>query len=152
MTASEQAADAVGIASDHAGVELKATLVAMLHDLGMEVLDLGTDGPDSVDYPDFADALAGAMTDGRAGRGILICGTGIGIAMAANRHRNIRAATCHDTTDARLARQHNDANVLALGARTTGLEVAQDCVRVFLDTAFEGDTNPRHVRRVAKIS
>ncbi len=152
MTASEQAADVVGIASDHAGVELKATLVAMLHDLGMEVLDLGTDGPDSVDYPDFADALAGAMTDGRAGRGILICGTGIGIAMAANRHRNIRAATCHDTTDARLARQHNDANVLALGARTTGLEVAQDCVRVFLDTAFEGDTNPRHVRRVAKIS
>ena len=152
MTASEQAADVVGIASDHAGVELKATLVAMLHHLGMEVLDLGTDGPDSVDYPDFADALAGAMTDGRAGRGILICGTGIGIAMAANRHRNIRAATCHDTTDARLARQHNDANVLALGARTTGLEVAQDCVRVFLDTAFEGDTNPRHVRRVAKIS
>ena len=152
MTASEQAADVVGIASDHAGVELKATLVAMLHDLGMEVLDLGTDGPDSVDYPDFADALAGAMMDGRAGRGILICGTGIGIAMAANRHRNIRAATCHDTTDARLARQHNDANVLALGARTTGLEVAQDCVRVFLDTAFEGDTNPRHVRRVAKIS
>ena len=152
MTASEQAADVVGIASDHAGVELKATLVAMLHDLGMEVLDLGTNGPDSVDYPDFADALAGAMTDGRAGRGILICGTGIGIAMAANRHRNIRAATCHDTTDARLARQHNDANVLALGARTTGLEVAQDCVRVFLDTAFEGDTNPRHVRRVAKIS
>ena len=152
MTASEQAADVVGIASDHAGVELKATLVAMLHDLGMEVLALGTDGPDSVDYPDFADALAGAMTDGRAGRGILICGTGIGIAMAANRHRNIRAATCHYTTDARLARQHNDANVLALGARTTGLEVAQDCVRVFLDTAFEGDTNPRHVRRVAKIS
>ena len=152
MTASEQAADVVGIASDHAGVELKATLVAMLHDLGMEVLDLGTNGPDSVDYPDFADALAGAMTDGRAGRGILICGTGIGIAMAANRHRNIRAATCHDTTDARLARQHNDANVLALGARTTGLEVAQDCVRVFLDTAFEGDTNPRHARRVAKIS
>ncbi len=152
MTASEQAADVVGIASDHAGVELKATLVAMLHDLGMEVLDLGTDGPNSVDYPDFADALAGAMTDGRAGRGLLICGTGIGIAMAANRHRNIRAATCHDTTDARLARQHNDANVLALGARTTGLEVAQDCVRVFLDTAFEGDTNPRHVRRVVKIS
>ena len=152
MTASEQAADAVGIASDHAGVELKATLVAMLREMGMDVLDLGTDGPDSVDYPDFADALAGAMTDGRAGRGILICGTGIGIAMAANRHRNIRAATCHDTTDARLARQHNDANVLALGARTTGLEVAQDCVRVFLDTAFEGDTNPRHVRRVAKIS
>ena len=118
----------------------------------MEVRDLATDGPDSVDYPDFADALAGAMTDGRAGRGILICGTGIGIAMAANRHRNIRAATCHYTTDARLARQHNDANVLALGARTTSLEVAQDCVRVFLDTAFEGDTNPRHVRRVAKIS
>ena len=132
MTASEQAADVVGIASDHAGVALKATLVAMLHDLGMEVLDLGTDGPDSVDYPDFADALAGAMTDGRAGRGILICGTGIGIAMAANRHRNIRAATCHDTTDARLARLHNDANVLCLGGRLLAPQLALELLDAWL--------------------
>ena len=152
MAASESAADAVGIASDHAGYELKSTLVTMLCDMGLEVLDLGTDGPESVDYPDFANALADALAAGSASRGILVCGTGIGIAMAANRHRNIRAATCHDTTDARLARQHNDANVLALGARTIGPEVAQDCVQVFLETAFEGNTNPRHARRVAKMS
>jgi len=152
MAASGSTAGAVGIASDHAGYELKSTLVAMLRDMGLGVLDLGTDGSNSVDYPDFADALAGAMAAGNASRGILVCGTGIGIAMAANRHREIRAATCHDTTDARLARQHNDANVLALGARTTGPEVAQDCVRVFLETAFEGDINPRHARRIAKMS
>lgn len=152
MAASQSAAETVCIASDHAGYELKAILKELLAELGLAVLDLGTDGPESVDYPDFADALAGAMEAGRAARGILVCGTGIGIAMAANRHRSIRAATCHNTTDARLARQHNDANVLALGARTTGPEVALDCVRVFMQTAFEGDTNPRHARRVAKMS
>lgn len=152
MAARDSAPGVVGIASDHAGFELKATIRSMLEEAGHKVLDLGTDGPESVDYPDFADALAAAMDNGRASRGILVCGTGIGIAMAANRHRNLRAATCHDTTDARLARQHNDANVLALGARTTGPEVALDCVRVFLDTEFEGDINPRHARRVAKMS
>ena len=152
MAASDSAAGAIGIASDHAGYELKSALIAMLREKGMDVVDFGTDGPNSVDYPDFADTLAEAMAAGRAARGILICGTGIGIAMAANRHRHVRAATCHNTTDARLARQHNDANVLALGARTTGPEVAEDCVRAFLDSAFEGDTNPRHARRVAKIS
>lgn len=152
MAANKSAAGTVGIASDHAGFELKSSLKALLAELGFDVIDLGTDGPDSVDYPDFADALATAMSEGRATRGILVCGTGIGIAMAANRHRHVRAAMCHDTTDARLARQHNDANVLALGARTLGAEVAEDCVRVFLDTEFEGDKNPRHARRVAKIS
>lgn len=152
MAPSKSAADTVGIASDHAGFALKSTLIEMLTEMGLDTVDLGTDSGDSVDYPDFADALAQALADGRASRGILVCGTGIGIAMAANRHRNVRAATCHDTTDARLARQHNDANVLALGARTTGPEVAQDCVRVFLETGFEGDTNPRHARRVAKMS
>lgn len=152
MAASDSAAGAIGIASDHAGYELKSALIAMLREKGMDVVDFGTDGPASVDYPDFADSLAEAMAAGSAALGILICGTGIGIAMAANRHRHIRAATCHNSTDARLARQHNDANVLALGARTTGPEVAEDCVRAFLDSAFEGDTNPRHARRVAKIS
>ncbi len=152
MVASGIAVGTVGIASDHAGFELKAVLREQLGEMGVEVIDFGTNSPESVDYPDFADALASAMKDGRASRGILICGTGIGIAMAANRHKNMRAATCHDTTDARLARQHNDANVLALGARTMGPEVAQDCVRVFLNTAFEGDTNPRHARRIAKMS
>jgi len=142
----------VAIASDHAGYLLKADIGNLLKERGYSVLDLGTDGPDSVDYPDFADALADALRDGRAARGILICGTGIGISIAANRHRHIRAAHCHDTTDARLSRQHNDANVIALGARTLGPEVAQDCVSVFLETAFEGDSNPRHGRRVGKMS
>ena len=152
MVASKSAGNVVGIAADHAGYELKAALIAMMRDRELAVLDLGTDGPDSVDYPDFADALAAVMAEGRVSRGILVCGSGIGIAMAANRHRHLRTATCRDTTDVRLARQHNDANVLALGARTIGLEVAQDCVSVFLETEFEGDINPRHARRVGKFS
>src|SRR5690606_3947528 len=114
-----------------------------------EVLDLGTSGPQSVDYPDFAAALARALADGRASRGVLVCGTGIGISIAANRHRHIRAALCHDSSSARLARAHNDANVLALGARLIGLEVAKDCLRVFLSTPFEGG---RHAGRVAKLA
>ena len=142
----------VAIASDHAGHALKADIGNLLVELGYSLLDLGTDGPQSVDYPDFADALADALAKGRAERGVLICGTGIGMAMAANRHRHVRAANCHDTTAARLSRQHNDANVLTLGARTTGAEIANDCVRVFLATAFEGDTNSRHTRRVGKMS
>jgi ribose 5-phosphate isomerase B len=116
---------------------------------GVGVLDLGTDGPQSVDYPDFADKLAEAIKTGRAKRGVLVCGTGIGISIAANRHRHVRAAVCHDVSSARLARQHNDANVLALGARLIGDETAKDCLRVFLDTAFDG--GDRHSRRVAKM-
>jgi ribose 5-phosphate isomerase B len=142
------AAGPIAIASDHAGFELKATLIEELKSAGAAVLDLGTNAPDSVDYPDFANALAKALRDGKAAFGVLVCGTGIGISMAANRHKGIRAAHCRDTTDARLARQHNDANVLALGARTTGPEVAKDCLRIFLATAFEGG---RHQRRVDKL-
>lgn len=141
--------DAVAIAADHAGFDLKEILKAELSSLGCRVLDLGTGGPQSVDYPDFADALAAALADGRAGRGVLICGTGIGISIAANRHRHLRAALCHDSVSARLARAHNDANVLALGARLIGVEVAKDCLRVFLSTPFEGG---RHAGRVAKLS
>jgi ribose 5-phosphate isomerase B len=138
----------IAIASDHAGRELKETLAGELEALGHAVLDLGTDGPESVDYPDFADLLAAAIRDGRAERGVLVCGTGIGIAIAANRHANIRAAVCHDETSARLTREHNDANVLALGARLVGEEVAKDCLKTFLSTKFDGG---RHVRRVAKL-
>jgi ribose 5-phosphate isomerase B len=139
---------AIAIACDHAGLDLKADLVAVLRERGFDVIDLGTHGTASVDYPDFADALACALGDGRATRGVLICGTGIGISIAANRHRHVRAALCHDTTSARLAREHNDANVLVLGARTTGAEVARDCLSAFLSTAFGGG---RHARRVAKL-
>ena len=138
----------IAIASDHAGYELKQVLVEELGALGYQALDLGTDGPDSVDYPDFGDALAAAIAEGKAERGVLVCGSGLGIAMAANRHAGIRAAPCHDETSARLTREHNDANVLALGARLVGVEVAKDCLRTFLRTEFEGG---RHTRRVAKL-
>jgi len=142
------AAAPIAIASDHAGFELKAALVEDLKAAGLPVLDLGTHSRESVDYPDFGDVLAKAIIDGRASRGVLVCGTGIGISIAANRHKGIRAAHCRDTTDARFARLHNDANVIALGARTLGIEVAKDCLRVFLNTAFEGG---RHQRRIDKL-
>ncbi|MCG8544325.1 MAG: ribose 5-phosphate isomerase B [Alphaproteobacteria bacterium] len=143
------ASERIAVAADHAGYPMKAALVEALGALGYEVVDLGTDGPDSVDYPDFADRLATALADGAAPRGVLVCGTGIGISIAANRHRNVRAALCRDMTDARLCRQHNDANVLVLGARTTGIETAPDCLKTFLTTEFEGG---RHQRRVDKMS
>jgi len=141
--------EAIAIASDHAGFEVKESLKKLLVETGYDVADLGTDGPESVDYPDFATAMAEALADGRAARGVLICGTGIGISIAANRYRHVRAARCCDATDARLAREHNDANVLVLGSRTSGAETAIDCVRMFLETGFEGG---RHQRRVDKMS
>jgi len=143
------APERIAVASDHAGVGLKSVAAALLRELGFEVLDLGTNGPDSVDYPDFAGKMAAALKAGDAARGVLICGTGIGISIAINRHRHIRAARCTDATDARLAREHNDANVMALGARTIGEETARDCIRTFLSTPFEGG---RHQRRVDKMS
>lgn len=136
------------IASDHAGFELKASIKLALAERGSEVVDLGPEDAASVDYPDMADKLAAAMSDGVADRGVLICGTGIGIGVAANRHRHLRAAICHDVTTARLARAHNDANVLCLGARVIGTEVALDSVDAFLATPFEGG---RHQRRVDKL-
>lgn len=139
----------IAIASDHAGFALKSVLAQAMRDRGMVVLDLGTNGPASVDYPDFADSLADALADGRAGRGVLVCGTGIGIAIAANRHRHIRCGVAHDATSARLTRAHNDANVLALGARLVGEATALDALAAFLDTDFEGG---RHARRVNKLS
>ena len=142
-------AETIVIAADHGAVELKEVLKEELQDRGISVMDLGTDGTDSVDYPDFADALATAIREGRADRGILMCGSGIGMSIAANRHREIRAALVHDNLAARLARRHNDANVLVMGGRFIGLEVAKDCLAAFLDTEFEGG---RHARRVAKLS
>jgi ribose 5-phosphate isomerase B len=138
----------VAIAADHAGFDLKEAIAAALRERGIEVLDLGPADRNAVDYPDMADKLAAAFAAGEADRGVLICGTGIGISIAANRHRHLRAALCSGVTSARLARQHNDANVLALGARTTGLAVALDCIDAFLTTEFEGG---RHARRIAKL-
>ncbi|HZL60115.1 MAG TPA: ribose 5-phosphate isomerase B [Stellaceae bacterium] len=141
--------ETVAVAADHGGYDLKCLLVPELRALGYAPLDLGTDSTAAVDYPDFADAVAQAVADGRAKLGLLICGSGIGMAMAANRHRAVRAALCHDGLTARLARQHNDANVLVLGGRILGTEEAKDCLKNFLTAAFEGG---RHARRVAKFS
>jgi ribose 5-phosphate isomerase B len=138
----------VALAADHGGVDLKTVLRAHLEAKGIRVLDLGTDSSASVDYPDYALLLARALKEGRAARGILVCGSGIGMAIAANRHAHIRAALVHDALGTRLARQHNDANVLVLGGRTLGVDVARDCVDLFLSTSFEGG---RHQRRVAKL-
>jgi ribose 5-phosphate isomerase B len=139
----------IAIGSDHAGFDLKAKLAEELRSSGYEVLDLGTnDATTSVDYPDFGKAVAEAVTSGKADGGVVVCGTGIGISIAANRHPGIRAALCHDETSARLCREHNDANVLALGARLIGEVVAADCLKVFLTTEFAGD---RHARRIAKL-
>ena len=139
----------IAIAADHAGYDLKSKLVEELKATGHEVLDLGTrDGTTSVDYPDFGKAVAEAITSGKADAGVVVCGTGIGISIAVNRHAGARAALCHDVTSARLSREHNDANVLALGARMTGEQVAKDCLKTFLTTEFAGD---RHLRRVQKL-
>lgn len=141
--------DTVAVAADHAGAALKAAIAKELDELGYRVADLGTNSAESVDYPDYAYAVSGAIAEGRAQWGVLVCGSGIGMGMAANRNPAVRAAVVHDALSARLSRRHNDANVLALGARLIGDEVAKDCVRVFFSTAFE--SGGRHERRVAKL-
>lgn len=139
----------IAIAADHGGPALKARLATMLRDAGHTVHDFGTNSTESVDYPDFAEKVCQALLAGEARFGILICGTGIGMSIAANRHPGIRCGLCTDTTMARLTRQHNDANALALGARIIGDVVAEDIVTTFLATEFEGG---RHARRIAKLS
>ncbi|MGE4482879.1 ribose 5-phosphate isomerase B [Acidocella sp.] len=139
----------LALGADHGGVALKNRLAAMLLEAGHEVRDYGTDGPASVDYPDFAQAVCTAVEEKHADYGILVCGTGIGMSIAANRRRGIRCGLVHDVTTARLTRAHNDANVLALGARIIGEEVALDIVRAFLGTEFEGG---RHERRLSKLN
>ncbi len=139
----------IAIASDHAGIDLKDSLKERLMELSINVLDLGANGPASVDYPDFAHAMAEAIDADKVTRGVLICGTGIGISIAANRHPGVRAALCCNATMARLSRQHNDANVLVLGSRIIGLEAAKDCLDAFLTTEFEGG---HHAARIEKIN
>ena len=140
--------ETIAIAADHAGYELKCLLKEHLIKLGFEVADLGTDNTTPVDYPDFAKTLAQAISDGRCHRGILLCGSGIGMSIAANRFTSVRAALVHDEETVRLARQHNDANVLVMGARQIDVSVAEDCLIAFLTIPFEGG---RHQRRVFKL-
>ena len=137
----------IAIACDHGGFQLKKAIMVSFGGR-MEWLDLGTNSEESCNYADYGHAMAMVITEGKAPCGIIICGSGIGISMAANRHKGVRAALCTNSTMARLSRQHNDANVLALGARIIGLPVALDCIEAFLDTEFEGG---RHKERVERI-
>ena len=140
----------VAVASDHAGFDLKKDLVARLRGARVRVADLGTHRRAPVDYPDYARAVADAVLSGRADRGLLICGSAVGVAVAANKFRGIRAGTCHDTYSARQGVEHDDLNVLCLGARVVGPELAWVLVETFLAARFSGE--PRHRRRLAKIA
>ncbi|MCG0239555.1 MAG: ribose 5-phosphate isomerase B [Firmicutes bacterium] len=138
----------VGVGCDHGGFDLKAAVVEALRELNLEVVDYGTHSRDPVDYPDFGRAVALAVKRGEVDFGVVICGTGIGISIAANKVPGIRAALCHDPYSARMAREHNDAQILALGARVVGPGLAQEIVRAFFTAQFAGG---RHQRRVEKI-
>ena len=139
----------IAIASDHAALELKALLVDWLREQGHDVADLGPDSAASVDYPDFGYKLAAHVASGQAERGVALCGSGIGISIAVNRNPHVRCALVSEPLSAKLCREHNDANVIALGARLTGIDMAKACIETFLSTPFAGD---RHVRRVEKLT
>ncbi len=139
----------IALASDHAATEMKAILVDWLSGNGYDVMDLGPQGSESVDYPDYGYKLANAIASGDAQRGIALCGSGIGISMAVNRNPVCRCALISESLSAKLCREHNDANVIAMGARIVGIEIAKDCITQFLNTEFGGD---RHKRRVDKLS
>jgi ribose 5-phosphate isomerase B len=138
----------VAIGCDHAGVELKEALISLLRDRGIQYRDFGTNGPQSVDYPDFGEAVSRAVSTGEAERGVLVCGTGIGMSIVANKFTGVRAALCAEPFSARMSRLHNDANVLVIGGRVTGVELAREIATVWLETPFEGG---RHQRRLDKI-
>ncbi len=139
----------VAIASDHAAIEMKTALVEWLSNAGHDVNDLGPMTTESVDYPDYGYKLANAVASGDAERGVALCGSGIGISIAVNRNPDCRCALVSEGLSAKLAREHNDANVIAIGARLVGIEIAKDCLNNFLNTDFGGD---RHQRRVDKLS
>lgn len=138
----------IAVGADHAGFEFKEKIKELLKSMGLEFRDFGTATPQSTDYPDYGHKVAEAVSRGEADRGILVCGTGIGMSIVANKHSGVRAAAVESVAAAKLAREHNDANVLAIGARILPWDRAQEIVRVFLTTAFEGG---RHQRRVDKI-
>jgi RpiB/LacA/LacB family sugar-phosphate isomerase len=139
----------VAIGSDHAGYDLKQFLISILREGGHQVLDLGTDGHDAVDYPDYAEAVGLAVLRGQAERGILVCGSGVGASVAANKLPGVRAGLCHDCYSAHQSVEHDDVNVLVLGARVIGVEVAHELVQVFLQAKFSRE--PRHQRRLDKV-
>ncbi len=138
----------IALGNDHGGIGLKQELTRFLEQAGHTIIDMGCHSHDSVDYPEYADRVCAAIGSGQANRGILVCGTGIGMSMAANRHRHIRAALCQESFSARMSREHNDANVLCLGGRVLGGALALDIVRVWLATDFAGG---RHLRRITMM-
>jgi ribose 5-phosphate isomerase B len=148
MTSAADTTAPLALASDHAGFALKEQLKPVLQELGLRFEDLGSRDEQSCDYPDFAHRVARGVAEGRYGLGVLVCGTGIGMSIAANRHPGVRAAVCTESFTARMARAHNDANVLCLGSRVVGIGVAQEIVRAFLQGRFEGG---RHAGRVRKL-
>lgn len=153
MESKSRGSGVVAIGADHAGYRLKETLKVELTRKGFRIMDTGTDSEDSCDYPDFAAEVADAVRRGDAEKGVLVCGTGIGMAMAANKVPGVRAAVCNDAYCARYGRAHTDANVLTIGSRVVGESDARIILATFLDTGFEGDTEggARHVRRLQKI-
>ncbi|MCK5646849.1 MAG: ribose 5-phosphate isomerase B [Anaerolineales bacterium] len=139
----------IAVGADHAGFPLKEIVIAILEDNKHEVIDLGTTSTESVDYPDYAEKVGRAIQQGEAERGILLCGSGVGAAIAANKMRGIRAGVCHDTYSAHQSVEHDDVNVLAIGARIIGVELTAEIVRAFIGAEFNGES--RHVRRLNKI-
>jgi ribose 5-phosphate isomerase B len=139
----------IAIGCDHAGVELKKEIISLLHDLRIECIDYGTNGTESVDYPDFGEKVSTAVSSGKIEKGILICGTGIGMSIVANKFPGVRASLCNGIFAARMSRLHNDANVLVLGGRVTGKDLAKEIVRTWVSTPFEGE---RHAKRLKKIT
>lgn len=145
---SPEKTSAIAIGADHAGYEFKEKIKILLKEIGLQYKDYGTSSSESTDYPDYAHAVSRAVSSGETARGILVCGTGIGMSIVANKHPGVRAAVCESVAAARLARQHNDANILALGARITPWETAEEIIKIFFTTEFEGG---RHQRRIEKI-
>jgi ribose 5-phosphate isomerase B len=139
----------IAIGSDHAGYEYKEQLKKLLDEIGKQYQDFGTNSPDSVDYPDIAHTVSKTVSSGKCPMGILICGTGIGMSIAANKHKGIRAAVCESQAAAKLSREHNDANILCLGSRTTNWETAVEIIKTFISTPFSG--GERHMNRIKKI-
>ena len=139
----------IAIGCDHAGIELKKEILSLLQELHLECIDYGTDGPQSVDYPDFGEKVSEAVSAGKIEKGILICGTGIGMSIVANKFPGVRASLCNELFTAKMSRLHNDANILVLGGRIVGKDLAKEIVKTWVSTPFEGD---RHSRRLEKIS
>ncbi|MFH0932851.1 MAG: ribose 5-phosphate isomerase B [Nitrospirota bacterium] len=141
----------IGIGCDHAGLELKNEIIQLLRGLGIECIDYGTNSPESVDYPDFGEKVSEAVSSGKIDRGILICGTGIGMSIVANKFPRVRASLCNDLFTAQMSRRHNDANILVLGGRIVGKDLAKAIVRTWMETPFEGERHSMRLKKITRI-